>query len=101
MEKRGFYERADELGLTDQIMHVNILPHGGGYKLIIKYEDVGLETMRGSRFFHMSIKGKKLVFSNPREMPYIYRGKKVYNALVKAGLGEPVAKLKQLYTFHV
>ncbi len=102
MERLGFLGRAEELGITDLMEKVNILPHGGGYELVKplgKIEDV-LRTKRG--FFRVLAKNERpLVFRNPREIPYTYRDRVVLRSIEEHRLGESMAELRQVCSFKV
>jgi hypothetical protein len=116
----GFKERAESLGIMDQLKGVNILPHGGGYKVDVEYTKISVVDSGKGR--HFILKGAKpassvsemietsqrgvsgfgeMVIMNPRELPYDYRGMSVVEKTMEYGLGSPVAKLQPLMTFKV
>jgi hypothetical protein len=102
MAQLGFLGRAEELGITDLMENMNILPHGGGYELVKplrELEDVH-RTKRG--LYRIVAKGERpLVFLNPRGLPYTYRGEVVLRAAEEHGLGESMAELRQVCSFKV
>jgi hypothetical protein len=115
----GFDNRAEELGLLDGLRNINILPHGGGYKVNLQYSKIKvMRTDIGNHFVLSDAKpvskidelgvDKKRVSSfgemivmNPRELPFDYRGRSVIQKVMEYDLGTPVAKLQPLMTLKV
>lgn len=116
----GFEERAGETGMTEQLKDVNILPHGGGYRIDMEYTRV--EVVKNDAGNHFVLSGAKpvsrisemiesskrgissfgeVVVMNPRELPFDYRGMSVIEKTMEYNLGTPVAKLQPLMTFKV
>jgi hypothetical protein len=116
----GFDARAEELGLMDDLKKINLLPHGGGYKIDLEYTKIGVVSTDagnhfilggakpGSRVGELVDSSKRSVSSfgeiivmSPRELPFDYRGLSVIEKTMEYGLGTPVAKLQPLMTFKV
>lgn len=103
LESQGLAQRAERLGLYDQLCQVNILPHGGGYFFpdilhVEKVREVGqnryyeLQTISGL--------GKKIV-QHLREVPYEYRGQEVLSHTLKLDLGRVCATLIPVYSLKI
>lgn len=110
LEKLRFKKRAERLGLMDDLTDINILPHGGGYKLLIPYTDLTVHRLNGVQYFALKepepaggviSRYGRIIFNSPRELPYDYRGKKVIRKTIEYKLGEPVAKLRPIMTLKV
>lgn len=114
----GFRERAEALGLLDGLRNINILPHGGGYRINLQYSSIKIvRTDAGNHFVLSDVKPisrideimkKKRVSSlgemivmNPRELPFDYRGRSVVQKVLEYDLATPVAKLQPLMTLKV
>lgn len=103
----GFDERADEHGIKQDLNRINILPHGGGYRVEIRYTKISvMKTRIGNNFI---LKGAKkgvskfgeMIIMNPYEIPYNYRGMSVIGKIMEYDLGMPVAKLQPLMTLKI
>lgn len=110
LEKLGFQRRAEKLGLAEELEHINILPHGGGYRLPIPYTQLKVHGSDGMRYFSLQEPGDgeggisrygRIIFTSARELPYDYRGKKVIRKTIEYKLGEPAAKLQPRITLKV
>jgi hypothetical protein len=120
MGRLGFGERADKLGLMDELMRINVLPHGGGYNINLQYSHIKvIKTDIGNHFvlsgakpiskvdeISDTIKGGvssfgEMVIMNPHELPYNYRGGSIIEKVMEYDLGVPVAKLQPLMTLKV
>ena len=108
IEEKGFVERAERYGLIEKIRNINILPHGGGYMLDIPYFDIEVECIGKARYFTLrgaedaiSSKYGKIMFTNPKELPFGYRGEDVINKTLEYELAKPVAKLQPVGTLKV
>lgn len=116
----GFYKRAEETGLLDGLQNINILPHGGGYKINLQYSNIRVvKTGIGNHFILGGTKpiskvGEitetdkrgvssfgEMVIMNPHELPFDYRGSSVIEKIMEYNLGTPVAKLQPLRTLKV
>lgn len=110
IDRMGFRERAERTGLLEELRDVNILPHGGGYKISIPYTEVEVVQRGESRFFILKesktdqkviSRYGKIIFANPRELPYDYRGMDVIEKTLEYDLGRPMAKLQPVSTLKV
>ncbi|MFQ6050954.1 MAG: hypothetical protein ACE5K4_04605 [Candidatus Hydrothermarchaeota archaeon] len=101
VERLRFQERAEELGLEEFIKYVNVLPHGGGYTLNTSCKEVKAVQIKNSRYFKILAKDRTFILSNPREVPYTYRGMEVLQKIEECALGEPLAEFKQVCSFKV
>ncbi len=118
VKRASFYERAEETGSMGDLMDVNILPHGGGYHIQIPYTKIKtIHTSIGNSFIlhgvkpaskvdDMTAKGDMsefgtMIISNPRELPYIYRGESVIRQIMTYDLGTEVAKLQPMMTVKI
>lgn len=120
MERLDFKRRAEEVGLLDELKSINILPHGGGYDILLPYSRISIKrTLIGNNFILSDEKpiarieditrvkeGRlsrfgELVISNPHELPYTYRGESVIREIMEYALGKPVAKLQPLLTIKI
>lgn len=117
MGRTGLHERTDEVGMTEEMRGVNILPHGGGYKIDLEYTSIEvIKTAIGNNFVlsgakpvsriddvgerHISSFGEMIIM-NPRELPFDYRGKEIIEKIMEYNLGDPVAKLQPLMTIKI
>ena len=113
-----FGKRAEDIGLTDELKKVNILPHGGGYKIDLNYSKIEIiRSDLGNTFvlsdpesisrIEQSDEGTgvhkfgEMIIMNPRELPYDYRGMGVVEKILEYDLADPVAKLQPLMTLKV
>ena len=118
MKRAGFYERAQENGCLHDIMNVNILPHGGGYLVQLPYTKIDIiSSSIGNSFVLHGVKPVskvdditthggvsefgKMIISNPRELPYTYRGESVIRETMAYDLGTQVAKLQPIMTLKI
>jgi len=118
VKRAGFYEKANETGSMKDLMDVNILPHGGGYKVQMPYTKIKtVHTSMGNSFILQGMKPaskvdemspKKnisefgtMIISNPRELPYTYRGESVIRQIMTYDLGTEVAKLQPMMTLKI
>lgn len=95
IEKMGFKERAEKLGVLDRLTKANILPHGGGYTFHNFKKVKEVLEVENERYYVITMKtdNSNLVCSNPRDLEYCYRGKSVIKKSLKLGLGEITAQL--------
>ncbi len=113
-------KRAEDLGLTDTLKNINILPHGGGYKINLQYSNI--EVINTDIGNHFILRGAKpiskvdeitetikrgvsrfgeMIITNPHELPFDYRGGSIIEKVMEYNLGLPVAKLQPLMTLKV
>ncbi len=113
---RGFAQRAEKLGLMNELRNINVLPHGGGYTIKTSYHNLRIIRTKIANNFVMSgvnpiskireiskrekdlSKFGEMIVTNPRELPYDYRGIKVIEKTLEYDLGTPVAMLQPLMT---
>lgn len=103
IENLGFTKRAEKLGLMDQLLNANIIPHGGGYKFSEIAEVVEVFTVKGRRYFVCEMEndmGKKIV-EEVSALEFSYRGKEVIRRTIELDLGKPVAKLIPKYVLKI
>ncbi len=110
-----FEKRAKKLDLFEELEHANILPLGGGYKLDIPYSETEIVRSGNRRYFTLKEprtaaigadekslqRYGEITFTNPRELPYEYRGKSVIEKSIEYDLGVPMAKFQPLKTLKV
>ncbi len=118
MHRLEFEERAEKLGLKDELGEINVLPHGGGYELELSYEEMDVRNTSFGRIYILSGmepapgltdvgEGKgvsrfgKMAFIDPNSLPYSYRGKRVIGKTTELKLGEIEAKLRPMLTMKV
>jgi hypothetical protein len=108
--RMGFRERAERLELLEELRGINILPHGGGYEISIPYTEVEVIQQGEDRFFilkeskidqKITSRYGEIAFTNPRELPFNYRGKDVIEKTMEYDLGKLMAKLQPMITLKV
>ncbi|MHA1959266.1 MAG: hypothetical protein ACW99U_03505 [Candidatus Thorarchaeota archaeon] len=97
VEHLGFMKRAEKHGVMEKLLNANILPHGGGYMFpaILSVNRV-VEAGQDSRFFVLDVATgheTEEVISNPRELEFTYRGRRVVNRSVDLGLCDVETRL--------
>jgi hypothetical protein len=95
IDTMGFEKRAKRLGVYDQLLHLDIFPHGGGYNLPDVLNVNKVIEIEKTRYFDVDMlndRGKKIL-SDVRELPFEYRGRMVVLRALEVGLIEIVAKL--------
>jgi hypothetical protein len=105
IETLGFNKRAEEWGVKHRLLNANIIPHGGGYMFptILSVKRV-IETSEGQRFFVTDLATgheSEKIFSNPREIEFSYRGRRILTRCIDLQLGEVVAKLMPRVVFKI
>ncbi|MFX0099695.1 MAG: hypothetical protein ACFFCS_08940 [Candidatus Hodarchaeota archaeon] len=103
IENLGFTKRAEKLGLMDNLLNVNIIPHGGGYRFSEISEATDVFTVKGRRYFVCEMEndmGKKIV-EEVSALEFSYRGKDVMRKTRELELGNPVAKLIPKYVLKI
>jgi hypothetical protein len=105
IESLGFNKRAEEWGVKHRLLNANIIPHGGGYMFptILSVKRV-IETSEGKRFFVTDLATgheSEKIFSNPREIEFSYRGRRILTRCIDLQLGEVVATLMPRVVFKI
>lgn len=103
IEALGFTRRSQRLGVINRLRQANIIPHGAGYNFPDLLNVCRVFEHNDQRCFEVDLhndRGKK-VLSNPREIPYLYRGREVVLKTLELNLCELVAKLLPRYVLKV
>ena len=95
----GWRERAERLGVVDELRRANVIPHGAGYFVpgggqVQRVQEIGEE-----RYFELSGRdgGEATVISDPKNIAPQYRGMEVIEKTLECGLGTIAAELKPLF----
>ena len=103
IEILGFSKRAETLGVYSSLKNANILPHGGGYTFRDLLTVTNVMEVGGERYFEVEMHnaiGQK-IFSNPKDIEFVYRGREVVIRTLEIGLGELEARLIPEYVLKV
>ncbi|MDI6639691.1 MAG: hypothetical protein QMD78_02590, partial [Methanocellales archaeon] len=103
IEILGFSKRAETLGVYSSLKNANILPHGGGYTFRDLLTVTNVMEVEGERYFEVEMHnaiGQK-IFSNPKDIEFVYRGREVLMRMLELGLGELEARLIPEYVLKV
>ncbi|MDH4206396.1 MAG: hypothetical protein OEV45_12800, partial [Desulfobacteraceae bacterium] len=103
IESLGFTRRSQRLGVTQRLEQANIIPHGAGYTFPHLLNVCQVFEHNDRRYFEVDLlndRGKKVI-SNPREIPYLYRGREVVLKSLELNLCELLAKLVPRYVLKV
>ena len=103
VENLGFEKRAQRLGVYDQLVTANLLPHGGGYTFPHILDVTGVHEIDGERYFEVDLttgRGRQIV-AGVRDLPFEYRGRKVVLRTIELGMAELVARLTPVYVLKV
>ncbi len=103
LEQNGFAQRAKLLKIYDQLININILPHGGGYLFPDILNVNSVKEIGKNRYYELNTitgMGKKIV-QHLREIPYEYRGQQVLTRTLDIGLGQIQATLIPQYTLKI
>jgi hypothetical protein len=103
IESLGFTQRSERLGVSERLRKANIIPHGAGYNFPNLLNVCQVFEHNDQRYFEVDLhndRGKKVI-SNPREIPYLYRGREVVLKTLELNLCELVAKLVPRYVLKV
>lgn len=103
IESLGFTRRSQRLGVANRLMNANIIPHGAGYTFPHLLNVCQVFEHNDQRYFEIDLlndRGKKVI-SNPREIPYLYRGREVVLKSLELNLCELLAKLVPRYVLKV
>lgn len=113
MKKLGFLERAKELDLFEDLLNINILPHGGGYEIKLPYNDFEVTTTEFGNVYTLKMDSSQkneleedkdlseMAITNPSSLPYSYRGIEVVERTLDLELGKVKAKLSPVITLKV
>ncbi|MFQ5649822.1 MAG: hypothetical protein ACE5IY_07760 [bacterium] len=103
LEKLGWRERAQRLGVEHRLLNANMLPHGAGYNYPGWKSVLRVHEIDGRRFFEVkSRKGQgSEIITDLRNVPYEYRGKEILSQTVELELGRPVAELIPIYVLKI
>jgi hypothetical protein len=99
IERLGWTERAQRLGVYGRLQGANLVPHGGGYTFPHVQDVVSVIEVDQERYFELSFvtgDGRQIV-NDVRDLPYAYRGMEVVERTVALGLGDLVAQLNPIY----
>ncbi|MGD2178840.1 MAG: hypothetical protein PVG71_13585 [Anaerolineae bacterium] len=99
IDRLGWAERAQRLGVYGRLRAANLVPHGGGYTFPHIQDVVSVIEVEQGRYFELSFvngEGRQIV-NNVRDLPYAYRGTEVVERTVALGLCELVARLEPVY----
>ena len=89
------FNRAKDMGHDDFLKQANILPHGGGYKLLYPFSTVKSIVLNGINYFELldAPMESQLLIQNIEALEYGYRGPTEILPLVdRLELGERVAR---------
>ncbi|WP_371805712.1 hypothetical protein [Candidatus Lokiarchaeum ossiferum] len=91
----GFENRAKKLGVLKNLKNLNVLPHGGGYKLPHINQVREVLEIDGERFFvcEQEVEDGTYIFSDVTATQFLYRGKKIIKRIEDLNLGTIEAKL--------
>jgi hypothetical protein len=95
IERLGWMERADRLGVTETLLQANILPHGGGYSYPQIQRLVRVESHREQRIFILQGHADAtLKIRDSRELPFVYRDLAILSRLTELKMGTAVARYR-------
>ena len=93
IQRLGWGERADRLGLLDALRGANLLPHGGGYCFPQLRRLLRVESKETRRVFWLEPdEGLPFGVESARDLPFSYRDLAVLHRMIELGLGTPVAR---------
>ncbi len=96
----GFVKKAKKYNIMDSLKRTNIIPHGSGYNFPHILKVKGVREVEGKRLFEILLtwgtEGVEFIRS-PRDLPFEYRGQKVFIRSLELSLLKPVAKLHPIY----
>jgi len=96
LERLGWDERIDELGLREAAEGLDMLPHGGGYSYPQLARLARVESDGGRRTFWLDPRGggAQVRVEDARQLPFAYRDLEVLDRIVDLDLGTPVARYR-------
>ncbi len=96
----GFEKRAKKYNIMNSLKNANIIPHGSGYNFPHILKVKGVKEIKGKRVFEIIMtwgtEGVEFIES-PRDLPFEYRGRKVFIRSLELSLFKPIAKLHPVY----
>jgi hypothetical protein len=95
----GWRERAERLGVVEELRRANVIPHGAGY-LVPGLEKVQRVLEVGEeRYFELSARDGDgvTIISEPKNITQQYRGMEVIEKTLECGLGTIAAELKPMF----
>ncbi len=108
MEDLNFSDRAERLGLKEYLSDVNVLPHGGGYKIKLQHDKFEVNDTDFGNVYTLFDSDEnseevlsKMSITNPSSLPYTYRGREVVERTLDLDLGEIEAELNPVFTLKV
>jgi hypothetical protein len=99
IEKLGWQERAERLGVSELLQQANILPHGGGYSYPQIERVLRVESAGERRFFWLQPRGSRppIKIEDSRALPFVYRDAAVLERLLELELATVVARYRILF----
>ena len=97
MDRLGWRERAERLGVLSQLGSANLLPHGGGYCLPDLERLITVEQRDGDRrVFVLERKsdGALVRMEDARALPFAFRDAAVLARLMDLEMADPVARYR-------
>lgn len=103
IEKLGWKDRAEQLGVRHRLTKANLLPHGAGYNFPQFKEVIKVHNFQGRRFFEVkSSRGEgSEILADLRNIPYEYRGQEIFTQTMDLELGRAVAELIPIYVLKI
>ncbi|TXT61172.1 MAG: hypothetical protein BAJALOKI1v1_1170005 [Promethearchaeota archaeon] len=105
IKKLDLYEKAQKLGLMEELTKANILPHGAGYSFPDIKDVIQVLEYKDQRYFVCNLnkekKGKKQRLKIVRyvsDLQFEYRRNEIIQKTVDMGLGKIMVKLKPLFS---
>ncbi len=100
LKSLDFLRRAKKYGLLEELKNSNLIPHGSGYNFPHILSINGVREVQNRRLFELLLtwgtKGVEII-ETPRDLPFEYRGQKVFIRIIELSLAKPVAKLNPVY----
>lgn len=99
IDRLGFRERAERLGLLSRLQHADIIPHGAGYSLPHLSRVRRVIEINGTRYFELERPNQQdtQIISEPKDLTCGYRDESVVYRSVECGLGTIAARLDPLF----
>lgn len=99
IDRLGFRERAERLGVLDELRGANVIPHGAGYSLPHLSRVHRVMEIDGTRYFELERMNQSdtQIISEPKDLTCGYRDEAVVARTVECGLGTVAARLDPLF----